>query len=108
MTVKNALLATLLMTALSTTSFSLQAQELIYSDSDKCSGCEMMITQWPGPKAQVLKQGGEPQKYCSVRCILCNTLERVDIDSLEIRAHNAAKVDWEHPGNGPHVDVKKA
>lgn len=89
-------------------SFSLQAQSLSYTDNEACSGCGMTITAWPGPKAQVLKQGEAAEKFCSVRCMLCNTLERSDIDQLLIRAHNAAKVDWDHPGNGEHIDVKKA
>lgn len=89
-------------------SFSLQAEPLSYTEKETCSGCGMVVSAWPGPKAQVRKEGTATTTFCSVRCMLCNTLDRLDLEELAIRVHDAARVDWEHPGEGVSIDAKKA
>ena len=89
-------------------SFSLQAESLSYGEKEACSGCGMIVSAWPGPKAQVEKTGESPQIFCSVRCMLCNTLDRADINELAIRVHDAARADWEKPVDGPVIDAKSA
>ena len=100
--------ATVVFSVLAGLSFSLQAQSLSYGEKEACSGCGMIVSAWPGPKAQVEKAGEGVQTFCSVRCMLCNTLDRSDLDGLAIRVHDAARVDWEKPDNGPAIDAKKA
>ncbi len=89
-------------------SFSLQAESLSYGDKESCSGCGMIVSAWPGPKAKVEKKGETTQTFCSVRCMLCNTLDRVDIDELAIRVHDTARIDWEKPVDGHAIDAKSA
>ena len=101
-------LLTVFLTFLAGISFSLQAEPLSYGEKDACSGCGMIVSAWPGPKAQVIEADEKKETFCSVRCMLCHTLDRVDLEQLALAVHDTARVDWEHPGEGVAIDAKKA
>ncbi|MCF0253809.1 MAG: nitrous oxide reductase accessory protein NosL [Duodenibacillus sp.] len=99
----------ILASALAAVAFSAQAAGLPdITDADDCSGCVMHITQWPGPKGQVLHADATTAKYCSVKCMLCNHLAGNPKAQGKLFAHDAGRVTWEKPENGRWIPIEDA
>lgn len=80
-----------------------------YTDEDQCGGCIMMITKYPGPKGQIVLKNGEVKKFCSTRCMTCNTLLMNQADVEAWLVQSAENMDWSgHDANAPHIDAKTA
>lgn len=86
-----------------------QSSPVPYADQDRCSGCDMQITRYPGPKGQTHLKDGTVEKYCSVRCMICNVALADRTDVLEILAQDAARIDWAKPdNNAPQINLHDA
>lgn len=79
------------------------------TDADQCTSCDMWITKWPGPKAQIVMKNGKVHKYCSVKCMSCTLIRLGDSDNIaKIFVHDAGRVNWEKPGDTHYIDARTA
>ena len=78
------------------------------TDKDQCHSCDMWITKWPGPKAEIVMKSGNVYKFCSVKCMAC-TIQRLGEtpETAGIWVNDAGATDWEHPA-AKFIDAKTA
>ena len=83
-------------------------QTQVITDQDQCHSCDMWITKWPGPKAEIVMKSGNVYKFCSVKCMSC-TIQRLgeNADMAGIWVNDAGATDWEHP-EAKFIDAKTA
>lgn len=79
------------------------------TDKDQCHSCDMWITKYPGPKAEIVMNNGNVYKFCAVKCMLC-TIQRVGEPEnvAGIFVHDAGATDWEKPSDDAFIDAKTA
>lgn len=85
------------------------ADAVPYTEADQCGGCGMWITKYPGPKGQVHLKSGDFVKFCSTRCMTCNTLLLNQADVEAWLMQDAEKMDWSgHDADEPHLNAEAA
>ena len=85
------------------------ADAVPYTEADQCGGCGMWITKYPGPKGQVHLKSGDVVKFCSTRCMTCNTLLLNQADVEAWLMQDAEKMDWSgHDADEPHLNAEAA
>ncbi len=83
------------------------AQNLGFTDEDRCAACNMSITKHPGPKGIVKLQDGSILKFCSTRDTYCYATAPKNKDKVDaIFVHDVAKIDWAKPNDDALVDGK--
>ena len=50
------------------------------TDQDQCHSCDMWITKYPGPKAEIVTKSGHVYKFCSTKCMTCTLLRLGESD----------------------------
>ena len=88
--------------------YAAEGQTQVITDQDQCHSCDMWITKWPGPKAEIVMKSGNVYKFCSVKCMSC-TIQRLgeNADMAGIWVNDAGATDWEHP-EAKFIDAKTA
>ena len=88
--------------------YAAEGQPQVITDQDQCHSCDMWITKWPGPKAEIVMKSGNVYKFCSVKCMSC-TIQRLGetADMAGIWVNDAGATDWEHP-EAKFIDAKTA
>ena len=88
--------------------YAAEGQPQVITDQDQCHSCDMWITKWPGPKAEIVMKSGNVYKFCSVKCMSC-TIQRLgeNADMAGIWVNDAGATDWEHP-EAKFIDAKTA
>lgn len=78
------------------------------TDQDQCHSCDMWITKYPGPKAEIVTKSGHVYKFCSTKCMTCTLLRLGESDKIAgIWVNDMVGNDWEHP-DATFIDVKTA
>ena len=78
------------------------------TDADQCHTCDMWITKYPGPKAEIVMKSGNVYKICSTKCMTCTLLRLGESDQMAgIWVNDMDKDNWEHPDN-TFIDAKTA
>ena len=78
------------------------------TEHDQCHTCDMWITKWPGPKAEIVMKSGNVYKFCSVKCMTCTLLRGGQNAKMAgIWVNDAGATDWEHP-EPKFIEAKKA
>ena len=52
------------------------------TDQDQCHSCDMWITKYPGPKAEIVTKSGHVYKFCSTKCMTCTLLRLGESDKI--------------------------
>ncbi len=78
------------------------------TDRDQCHTCDMWITKYAGPKAEIVTKSGHVYKFCSTKCMTC-TLLRLGVSEkiAGIWVNDMVGNDWEHP-NASFIDAESA
>lgn len=79
-------------------------------EHDRCHLCGMMITKYPGPKAQ-LRLKGETivPKFCSTRDMFNFALQPENKRQItHLKVHDMSVTDWESPDDSAFVDAESA
>lgn len=78
------------------------------TDQDQCHSCDMWITKYPGPKAEIVTKSGHVYKFCSTKCMTCTLLRLGESDKIAgIWVNDMVGNDWEHP-DATFIDAKTA
>jgi len=77
---------------------------------DECHVCGMIITNYPGPKAESFIRGSDrARKFCSTRDLFAFLLQPENATIVrEIYVHDMAETGWEHPEDTALVDARSA
>ena len=76
------------------------------TDQDQCHSCDMWITKYPGPKAEIVTKSGHVYKFCSTKCMTCTLLRLGESDKIAgIWVNDMVGNDWEHP-DATFIDAK--
>ena len=77
---------------------------------DECHVCGMVITRFPGPKAQAFEtRNNQMKKFCSTIELMYWYLQpenRVNVDSVFV--HDMSHSPWDKPDDGLLIDASKA
>ncbi len=81
-----------------------------FEDGDECHVCGMLITQFPGPKAEVFVEGApRALKFCSTRDLFAYLLQPEHASGLrEIYVHDMAQTEWDHPEDTALISARDA
>lgn len=80
----------------------------LITDQDQCHSCDMWITKYPGPKAEIVTKSGHVYKFCSTKCMTCTLLRLGESDKIAgIWVNDMVGNDWEHP-DATFIDAKTA
>lgn len=77
---------------------------------DECHVCGMVITEWPGPKAESInKHNGETLKFCSTTDLFAWWLQPENKTlQAQIYVHDMARSHWDQPDDEHLVDAREA
>jgi copper chaperone NosL len=76
---------------------------------DECHLCGMIITDFPGPKGEVVTRRAQTLKFCSTRDLFAYLLQPEAAAVVkEVYVHDMAGTDWDDPADSAWVDARSA
>lgn len=85
------------------------AEPVAFHADDECHVCGMIITNWPGPKGEILKGQDEIYKFCSTVDMLTWWLQPENHNqSATIYVHDMSETAWDNPTDEHLIDATQA
>ena len=79
-----------------------------FHPNDECHVCGMVINEFPGPKGQVVEQGGV-KKFCSTAEMLGWWLQPENHhDTAKLYVHDMGRSQWDTPDDWHLIDARSA
>lgn len=77
---------------------------------EECHLCGMIITNFPGPKGQLIERGqSRNMKFCSTRDMFAYLLDPEHQHNIQSAfVHDMAVTPWDHPDEETYIDARKA
>ena len=90
-------------------------QAVAIESGDECHLCGMLISNFPGPKGELFRNGvteadgNVVKKFCSTRDMFSFYLDPENTRNVtSILVHDMSKAPWDAPNDGYFVDARKA
>lgn len=90
-------------------------QAVAIESSDECHLCGMLITNFPGPKGELFRngvtkaQGNVVKKFCSTRDLFSFYLDPEHTRNVtSILVHDMSKAPWDAPNDGYFINAREA
>lgn len=85
------------------------AEPIAFHSDDECHVCGMIITNWPGPKGEVLAGSDEVYKFCSTVDMLSWWLQPENNNrEADIYVHDMADTPWASPSDDHLINATEA
>lgn len=85
------------------------AEPIAFHSDDECHVCGMIISNWPGPKGEVLTGSDEVYKFCSTVDMLSWWLQPEHSNqAADIYVHDMTESTWATPADEHLIDAKQA
>ena len=85
------------------------ASPVAFHSDDECHVCGMIITNWPGPKGEILKGQDEVYKFCSTTDMLAWWLQPENSNqAATIYVHDMSDTPWDNPTDDHLIDATLA
>ncbi|MBE0353045.1 nitrous oxide reductase accessory protein NosL [Pseudoalteromonas lipolytica] len=91
------------------------SQAVAIEATDECHLCGMLISEFPGPKAELLQtdtnsgSGKKIHKFCSTRDMFSYYLEPENTRNVsDIFVHDMSKTPWHKPADNYFINARKA
>ena len=87
-----------------------KAAPIHFDTSDECHVCGMIITNFPGPKGQVMTEKDQSiLKFCSTRDMFSWLLQPENISRKHLAyVHNMAQTEWANPDDTQLINAREA
>jgi len=85
-------------------------QAMAIESHQECHLCGMIITGFPGPKAQLYERGQQQSfKFCSTRDMFSYLLDPEHQHAIQtMYVHDMTITPWDHPDDQTFIDARKA